>query len=59
MSKHKGAFLFINSWVDKKWKELDEKQPKEPFRAHISSEHPKWDKFFSQIQVGRLKLPDK
>ncbi len=59
MRKSKGIFSFINSWADQKWKELDKQQPQEPFRAHISSETLKWDKFFPQIQVGKLKPPTK
>jgi len=59
MRKSKGIFSFINSWADQKWKELDDKQLKEPFRAHMSLEPRKWDRFFSQIQVGKLKPPPK
>ena len=55
MSKSKGIFYAIESWADKKWKEIDQKQPPEPFKSSPSNKKVDWNKFFSQIQVSKLK----
>jgi hypothetical protein len=59
VNKSKGIFFLINSWADKKWQELDKKQTKGSFKASTHIKKPKWEKFFSQIQVLKLNHEEK